>query len=386
MACEAAEEDGMEILKSLWTLVASEMRSARWNEFRFEHVREATLVLLALCATLGIVLLIRRLLKKPGRKTIFLPAIFPSMRSLFTRYLRHIIIILGIAGFAFYIIALADPTSPFGYEEKVVPGKRIAIVIDVSGSMTGDFYEGAGRLKVREKSRYGVSISTADYFMRLRMKSKQQDLVALIEFGTLVHVINQFTPDQRTVLMNIDLVNDPNEWRRVDTQGGTYILRAIYEGLQLFKTYGFLEATGNAMVVITDGEDTTTPVDVGEKDRRVSVDEITAEARRLHVPIYFLRVNYDQKLVGDLAITTYGDGAWRSIASKTKGKFFPVYNDQSVIAAANAIDSVAETRITKRFYDARKPQFRIFALVAGAIWSLCLLLWSLIPFFRKFPS
>ena len=84
---------------------------------------------------------------------------------------------------------------------------------------------------------------------------RYRDLVALVEFGNEAYVVTPFTNDYDNILLSISLIGDPVEYSLFPDQG-TIIAQAIDQSVGLFKAFNFLDASGNLMVIFTDGEDT----------------------------------------------------------------------------------------------------------------------------------
>ena len=68
---------------------------------------------------------------------------------------------------------------------------------------------------------------------------------------------------------------------------GTIIAAAIDQCVGLFKTFNFLDATGNIMVLFSDGEDTR--VQVGDK----TLDEILQNSIDNRFPSTWFAMNYE---------------------------------------------------------------------------------------------
>ena len=68
------------------------------------------------------------------------------------------------------------------------------------------------------------------------------------------------------------------------------IASALEESIEIFKAFDFLEASGNLMVIFTDGEDTTSIV------HGRSLDDILKSAVDNQIPLYFVRTNYNKEI------------------------------------------------------------------------------------------
>src|SRR5262249_38215177 len=132
---------------------------------------------------------------------------------------------------------------------------------------------------------YFATVAAAEYFMRLRRSGPNRDLVSLIEFGNEAYVVTPFTSDYDNVLLSLRLIAAPQEWDRFPDQG-TVILQGIRQAIRLFETFNFLDASGNLMVIFSDGQDTQTLLN------GLSITDVMLEAQRDQIPVYFIRMPY----------------------------------------------------------------------------------------------
>src|SRR6185436_17231411 len=208
----------------------------RWTDLQFTEAGTAVFVVVVLLALSLLVLTSRSLWsRKAGRTQLGLPAF-----------------LLFVLGVPFFAVALADPHTAFTQEQVSYPGRRIAILIDSSTSMVMKFQ--SVKLHTQGAPAFYTAVAAAEQFMRLRMKGPYHDLIALIQFGNEAYVVTPFTTDYQNVLLSIKLVSNPKEWGRF-TDWGTTIIQGIEQGTELFRTFNFLNASGNLMLVFTDGRD-----------------------------------------------------------------------------------------------------------------------------------
>src|SRR4029077_14208823 len=100
-----------------------------------------------------------------------------------------------------------------------------------------------------------TTVAAAERFVRRRIEGRYKDLAALIHVGNEAYVVTPFTNDYDNILLSISLIGDPVEFSLFPDQG-TIIAQAIDQSIGLFKAFNFLDASGNLMVIFTDGEDT----------------------------------------------------------------------------------------------------------------------------------
>jgi hypothetical protein len=331
----------------------------------------ALLILLALLSVLFAWHLLQR--RHVGRNGIVLPALLGRRQRSAAAWLRFAPMVPFAAGMPFAILALADPYTALVSETVSFPGRRIALMIDASTSMTTTFHTETLATLSKSGPVFFSTVAAAERFVRLRQQGKYHDLVALVEFGDQAYVITPFTTDYDNVLLSIALIKDPVEFSRFPNRG-TVIARALEQSLELFRAFSFLEAAGNVMVIFTDGEDTT--ASTGGK----RLDDILASAVRFGVPLYFVRTNYDKRFGDNIP-----DQAWTEAVERTGGRFYAVSNESDLLRAIADIDRVAGGAIQIKQYSSQEPRFAFFAITAAALWTLGAALKLALPAFRQFP-
>jgi hypothetical protein len=205
------------------------------------------------------------------------------------------------------------------------------------------------------------------------MRGPYRDLVALIQFGNEAYVVTPFTTDYENIRLSIRLISDPREWGRF-SDWGTTIVEGIDQGTQLFKAFDFINASGNLMIVFTDGRDS-------ELNRQNKpLDNLVAEARTWKVPVHMLRTAYDRR-EGEIQ----QDKIWRSVVERTGGRFYAAYDDASINRALAEIDRLSPGRIQTREYSVRRPRYAGYLMVAIGLWLTAALLKLSVGMFRTFP-
>jgi hypothetical protein len=341
----------------------TDWRALSVEELQFWHRDTAALALIALLACTVVALAVRLLRRpRPGREGIVLPALPGLLRdSVFPwqwRGLRHLPFLPLAAGLPFLLLALADPYSALVSENVSFPGRRISLMIDASTSMTTTFKTETLNTISKSGPAFFTTVAAAERFVQLRRAGRYRDLLALVEFGDQAYVITPFTSDYDNILLSIALIKDPVEFSMFPNRG-TVIARALEQSLELFKAFEFLDASGNLMVIFTDGEDTTALLE-GRK-----LDEILESAVANHVPLYFVRTNYD-KGMGELI----PDRAWKEAVERTGGRFYAVSDESSLLRAIADIDRSASGAIRVTQYSSQEPKFALFAGAASVLWLL----------------
>ncbi len=349
-----------------------EWTELRLRDLQFWHRSEARLALLVLVSLSVVILIVRLALRYTSRPGgIVLPALLSSVRPSPLAALRHAPTVLFIAGIPFFALALADPYSSLLSRESSFPGRRIGLMIDASISMRTPFTAASLNTRAATDATFFTTVAAAERFVELRKKGRYRDLIALVEFGNRAYVVTPFTSDYDNILVSISLIGDPVEFSRFPDQG-TVIASAIDESIGLYKAFDFMEATGNLMVIFTDGEDTRAKVE------NRSLDDILQTAIDAKIPLYFVRTNYERGK-GQLI----PDELWIPAVEKTGGKFYAASDEASLLAAIADIDRVSAGEIRLKQYSTQHPRFASFALGAVMCWGVAALLKVGAPQFQK---
>jgi hypothetical protein len=358
---------------------AAQSVAAEWAVFDFAGLQfwrrdTGRLAMFAVMGLAVLLLLIRAGLgRRPGRHQIVLPALLrfgPSSRLAWT---RHLPVAVGVAALPFALLALADPYSSLVVENVTYPGRRISLMIDASDSMATAFTAPTLNTRNTVQPAFFTTISAAERFVQLRQKSRQRDLMALVEFGSRAYVITPFTSDYDNLLLSMALIGDPVEFSQFP-ESGTVIASALEESIEIFKAFNFLEASGNLMVIFTDGEDTTSIV------HGRSLDDILKSAIDNKIPLFFVRTNYNKEFGEGIP-----DAKWQAAVEKTGGRYYVAKNEATLIAAVEDIDREAAGTIATRQYSSQQARFSLFALAAAALWTSAAGLKLATPWFGKLP-
>lgn len=374
---------------------ATEWQTVNFEDLQFWHRDTARLALIGMLA-LGVVMITWRSMQRRrlGREGVVLPSlltrtarlrdsVLPWRDSVFPwrlrdsvlpwRWLRHVPLVPFAAGVPFLMLSLADPYSALVSEDVSFPGRRISLMIDASMSMTSSFKTETLNTVSKTGPAFFTTVAAAERFVQLRQEGRYRDLMALVEFGDQAYVITPFTSDYDNILLSIALIKDPVEFSLFPNRG-TVISRALEQSLELFDAFEFLDASGNLMVIFTDGEDTTALVE----GRRL--DDILESAVAKKVPLYFVRTNYAMDL-GELI----PDQAWKRAVERTGGRFYAVSDEASLLRAIEDIDRVAVGAIHITHYSTQRPQYALFASVAAGLFALAATLKLGVPRLQQLP-
>jgi len=350
----------------------NEWRAAGIGDLVFGS-RNAAVLAVAIFAVITAMVLVWRAIRGrlPGRTAIALPAILPRVRWSPLAFVRHAPFALFLIGLPFFCLALADPYSSLSSRQVSYPGRRIAVIMDASLSMLSPF--SGQQLKTDSDTAFSNTMAAAEYFIRVRMKGRYRDLIALEQFGNEAYVITPFTTDYENLLLSLKMISDVNEWQRFPDQG-TIIMKAIDEGVDLFNAFDFLESSGNIMVIFSDGQDNN--VQIGT----MTLEQVLKKAVDNKVPVYMIRTAYARGLYDVVP-----DQVWKKAIDATGGKFFPAASQETIMQAIKEIDAASTGRVEVREYAVKQPRYARFALLAVVLWTIALGLQMTFRTFRTFP-
>jgi len=360
------------------TAVAQSL-AAEWAVFDFSGLQfwrrdTGRLALLAMVGLAVLLLLIRSAMARtPGRHHIVVPALLRSLPGSRLAWTRHLPLVLFLAALPLALLALADPYSSLIVENVTYPGRRISLMIDASDSMQTAFTAATLNTRNDVQPAFFTTIAAAERFVQLRRKGRHRDLMALVEFGSRAYVITPFTSDYDNLLLSMALIGDPVEFSQFP-ESGTVIASALEESIEIFKAFNFLEASGNLMVIFTDGEDTTSIV------HGRSLDDILKSAVDNKIPLFFVRTNYNKEFGEGIP-----DAKWKAAVERTGGRYYVAKNEASLIAAVEDIDREAVGTIATRQYTSQQARFGLFSLAAAALWTGAAGLKLATPWFGKLP-
>jgi Ca-activated chloride channel family protein len=350
-------------------------RVVRLADLQFWHRDDARLLLVLFAVVAALVLLVRLALPRSrSRRTVTVPAVLAWSPRLASASLTRLPLVIALAGLPFLAVAIADPYTSLVRSEATYPGRRICLMIDASNSMSSPFKADVLKQANIESNAFVTTVAAAERFVQMRMSGPYRDLLALVEFGADAYVVTPFTNDYDNILVSLSLIGEPHEFASFPDQR-TLIAKGIEEAVELFKAFKFLDASGNLLLIFSDGEDTNAVVN-GRP-----LDDIIRGAVDAGVPVYFIRTNYN-KAEGDPAVP---DKLWIEAVRKTGGKFFAASDERTLLNAINEIDQVAAGTIQLTEYGSQRPRFPMFAAVAALCFALGALSKLTIPYLQRFP-
>jgi hypothetical protein len=367
----------MQLVRDTWESIV-----ALWGEWAdlyldrliFSQQTAAQQLLIALIGLASIFVVVRSFgNRNPANRRMALPAIVSKPGWSRLSLSRHGALMLAFAGLPFFVLAFSDPRTTLTRSETTFPGRRIALLIDASSSMLSALPSSTLAKGAPNNAAFFTTVGAARYFIERRMSGKYRDLMALVEFGDDAYVITPFTTDYENILLSTTLIGDWNEFMAFPDQG-TVVAKAVDQAVGLFQAFDYLDAAGNLMVIFTDGAD----ADVLENGK--TVDDVLAEAQRAKIPVYLIKIGGNIQNKRSVA-----DELWIGAVKKTGGEFFSGGDENTIIAAIQAIDRRSAGTIEMKQYSTERPRYAVFALTAAALWCAALLLRFTVPTFQTFP-
>jgi hypothetical protein len=364
----------LEAIRQFVSRTLDEWRTIRLADLQYWHRGEGQLAIIGVFALIVLLLIVRSALsRRPGRHRLVVPALLGSMRSSPVSLARHVPLTLFLAGLPFFTLALADPFTALVSSDVTYPGRRISVMIDASTSMRTPFKAQHLNRRAETDATFFTAVAAAERFLRLRINGKYRDLVALVEFGNEAYVVTPFTNDYDNILLSTSLIGDPVEYSLFPDQG-TIIAQAIDQSVGLFKAFNFLDASGNLMVLFTDGEDTRAIVN-GR-----TLDEIVQSTIEAKIPVYMVRTNYERSKGKEIP-----DELWIPAIEKTGGRFYAADSEASLLNAIKEIDALSAGTIRTTQYSSQQARFAMFAFIAACCWTGAATLKLSVPQFQKLP-
>lgn len=362
-----------DVLRRIAGPLLDDWRVVRLDQLQFWHKSEGRLLLLALLGLAGLLVFIALAFPRNRNRRVAVPAILSSVPRYVSANLTHVPLLIALVGLPFLAVAIADPYTALVRREATYPGRRICLMIDASNSMSSPFQTRTLKANAAGNA-FVTTVAAAERFVQMRINGRYRDLLALVEFGSQAYVITPFTNDYENLLVSLSLIGEPHEFAAFPEQQ-TLIGKGIEEAVELFKAFEYLDASGNLLLIFSDGEDTNATV------HGRPLEDIVSGAVDAGVPVYFVRTNYN-KLEGDPAVP---DKLWREAVLKTGGKFFAASDEASLLAAIAEIDQVSAGTIHLTEYSTQRPRFPIFAAIAALCFVVAAASKLTVPYFQRFP-
>lgn len=326
------------------------------------------LLLLLLWIPMIIIYLRRERSERPAIRFSDLAAVKSARKSPFVR-LRHILVVLRLAGFGLLVVALARPQKGHSDEEVSTEGVDIMLVMDISESMRALDFQPDNRLAVAKTT------------MRDFIHKRSSDRMGLVVFGARSFTKCPLTLDYNVLDQFIDDVTF------TDFSFQTAIGTAIATAANRLRDSA---AKSKVIVLLTDGANNAGDIppltaakaaaELGMKIHTIGVGKEGQVPMPVTVRNPFTGESRQQvqMMESDLDEQTLAD-----IATITGGTFFRAHSPEKLAEIYDEIDNMEKTEIKTTIYTSFEEKFYPW-LAAGFI----LLLLELIlqnTRFRRIP-
>ena len=267
--------------------------------------------------------------------------------------------ILRVLGLVVLLVAIARPQTSFDEEKVTTEGIDIVLAIDVSGSMLSKDFN-PNRIEAAKKE-------AMDF-----IDGRQHDRIGLVIFSG-----ESFTQCPVTIDHGI-LKNQVKEVKNGLMEDGTAIGMGLATCVQRLKEG---HAKSKVVILMTDGV-----------NNRGLIDPLTATdiAMQFGVRVYTIGIGTngkamtpvgmtpDGKMIFDYAPVEIDEALLREIAKKTGGQYFRATDNKTLKGIYDQIDKLEKTKIEVSAFQRKTEKFYAFALIAGGILLLEILLRYLI--------
>ena len=260
-----------------------------------------------------------------------------SASSVWTQFGPVILLLLRAAALALFVVALARPQLGRTESKIKAEGIDIALVLDISGSMEAMDYEKLGRPVSR--------IDMAKEVVRDFIRSRTNDRIGMVVFGTRAYVASPLTLDHDWLKRNLDRVKIGL------VEGNTAIGAGIGTAVNRLRE---TKAKSKVIILLTDG---------GENVKTPPAIEAAKAAKEFGVRVYTIGAG-SQGLapmpVRDQAGNVLGyrriqadldENLLKEIASLTGGKYFRAADTKSLTDTYAQIDAMEKQQIETTVYE-----------------------------------
>jgi Ca-activated chloride channel family protein len=268
-------------------------------------------------------------------------------------YIRHFPFVLRVAVISLLIVVMARPQSSRSWEDVTTEGIDIVLSLDISSSMLAQDFQ---------PNRIEAAKNVAIQFV----SSRPLDRMGLVVFSAESFTQCPLTTDHAV------LINQIKDTKSGIIEDGTAIGLGLATAVNRLKDS---KAISKVIILLTDG-----------MNNRGDIDPVTAAdlAESFGIRVYTVGV-------GTMGMAPYpfqtpfgvqfqnipveiDEAGLKKIADQTNGKYFRATDNQKLKSIYTEIDKLEKSKIDVKQHSIRKEEFLIFALIAGALLMLEILL------------
>src|ERR1051326_921821 len=271
-----------------------------------------------------------------------------SLSSVWSALGPSLLLVLRGATLVLFVAALAGPQLGRSESKVRTEGIDIVLVVDISGSMWARDYQKGGRPESR--------INAAKDVVREFIRSRPNDRIGMVVFGTRAYVASPLTLDHDWLERNLDRVKVGL------VEGNTDIGAGIGTAVNRLRD---TKAKSKVIVLLTDG---------GENVHTPPALEAAKAAQEFNVRIYAVGAGSDYKgpiqVVDDdgnlrgMIQADLDEGLLKQIATATGGQYFRAADTASLRKTYAQIDAMEKQKVETHAYEEWQELFPWF-LVPG---------------------
>ena len=281
---------------------------------------------------------------------------------------------LFLLGAALLVVAAARPRRALARGSRSVDAIAIAMTVDVSGSME------ALDLSPKGGAAYKTRLDVVKEMFRTFIAARPDDLIGLVTFGGYASSRVPLTADHETLVHVLKGVQVPSvgydaNGRPIDPDE---TMTAVGDGLATaLARLKDAEPASKIAILLSDGVSNAGVVEP---------DAAAAAAAKLGIRVYTIGVGTKARrtpfktrdMLGREAIayanTSFDESQLRSIAAKTKGRYFAVNDARGLQSALEEIDALEKTPLDRTVYQRWNEYFVPFLLAGTAFLLLAVTL------------
>ena len=279
---------------------------------------------------------------------------------------------LFLAGSLALIIAAARPRTTLAREHRSVNAIAIGMVVDVSGSMEALDLTPQGQ-------DYKTRLDVVKEMFAKFVEARPDDLIGLVTFGGYASTRAPLTADHRALLHVLKGVEIPHA--QVDGQGRPVdqeeTLTAIGDGLATgVARLADAEPKTRIIILLSDGDSNTgiiTPDQAADAAAKSDVRVYTIGVGSNSRAPFKTRDMFGREVIG-YAEVSFDETQLKSIAQKTRGRYFSVRDNDGLKNALDEINTFETTKIDRQVYERFDEHFVGFLLWGAALAALAITL------------
>lgn len=271
-----------------------------------------------------------------------------------------------LVGAAALVVAAARPRQALSQGNRSVDAIAIAMTVDVSGSMEA--------LDLTPKGEtYKTRLDVVKEMFRKFIKARPDDLIGLITFGGYASSRAPLTADHEALLHSLKGVQVPSvgydaNGRPIDPDE---TMTAVGDGLATaLARLKDAEPKSKIVILLSDGVSNTGVVEP---------DQAAAAAEKMGIKVYTIGVGTHSNrtpfrtrdMFGRTTIAyanmSFDESQLKSIAAKTKARYFAVRDAEGLKSALEEIDSLEKTTLDRTVYQRWNEFFPPFLLAGTAL-------------------